>query len=236
MNNAGEIMKEREGKSIHIGVNKSEINSRPLKYCEEDAVVLEAIAKSKGWSTVKLLGQEAKYETVVKEIRLAAEELRSGDIFWLSFSGHGCKTLDNTGNEFDGYDESLVLHDKILIDDELHHLWSLFKPGVRILIILDCCHSGGFDVPEPKTTSCPVIEASGILLASCAYSQVSREGNGNGLFTEKLLQIWNNGTFRGNYSEILEKTVTLLKPRQRPQYVKFGVDDEVFDKQEVFKI
>jgi hypothetical protein len=81
-----------------------------------------------------------------------------------------------------------------------------------------------------------VIEASGILLASCAYSQVSREGNGNGLFTEKLLQIWNNGTFRGNYSEILEKTVTLLKPRQRPQYVKFGVDDEVFDKQEVFKI
>ena len=229
-------MKEREGKSIHIGVNASEVKSKPLKYCEEDAVALEAIAKSKGWSTVKLLGQEAKYETVVGLIKSAAEDLRSGDIFGLSFSGHGCKTLDKTGNEFDGYDESLVLSDKILIDDELHHLWSLFKPGVRILMILDCCHSGGFDVEEPITPSCPVIEASGILLASCAYSQVSREGNGHGLFTEKLLQIWNNGTFRGNYSSMLEKTVILLKPRQRPQYVKFGVDDELFNKQEVFRV
>ncbi|MCT7971177.1 caspase family protein [Laspinema olomoucense] len=226
----------RLGKSLHIGVSESEINRKPLKYCEDDALAMARIAYSKGWSPTPLFGKEARYETVVRLIKEAAEELEEGDIFWLSFSGHGCKTLDKTGNEFDGYDESLVLSDRILIDDELHHLWSLFKSGVRILVILDCCHSGGFDVEEPKTTSCPVIQASGILLASCAYSQVSREGNGNGAFTEKLLQIWNTGTFRGNYSAMLEKTAILLKPRQRPQYVKFGIDDELFNKQEVFKI
>lgn len=66
-------------------------------------------------------------------------------------------------------DGNLVLSDRLLINDELHHLWSLFKRGVRILMILDCCHSGGFDVPEPKTSSCLVIIASEILLASCAY-------------------------------------------------------------------
>ncbi|MCT7965055.1 caspase family protein [Laspinema sp. D1] len=224
------------GKSIHIGVNESSINSRPLKYCEDDALAMARIAYSQGWSPTPLFGQEAKYETVKKLIKSAAEELEGGDIFWLSFSGHGCKVLDNLGNEFDGYDESLVLQDKLLIDDELHEWWSLFKPGVRILVILDCCHSGGFDVPEPKTKSCPVIEASGILLASCAYSQVSRLGNGYGAFTEKLLQIWNGGKFQGNYSSMLDAAAKKLIPRQRPQYVKFGVNDEQFNDLEVFKI
>jgi len=39
-------------------------------------------------------------------------------------------------------DETWVLYDRQLVDDELYKIWSKFKPGVRILVLSDSCHSG----------------------------------------------------------------------------------------------
>lgn len=35
-----------------------------------------------------------------------------------------------------------MLYDRELVDDELYAIWSLFRPGVRILVLSDSCHSG----------------------------------------------------------------------------------------------
>jgi hypothetical protein len=68
----------------------------------------------------------------------------SGDIFWLTYSGHGSQVPDtnNNGDEPDRQDETWVLYDRELIDDELYALWGKFKAGVHILVLSDSCHSG----------------------------------------------------------------------------------------------
>jgi metacaspase-1 len=43
---------------------------------------------------------------------------------------------------FDQYDETWVLYDRQLVDDELYALWSRFAEGVRVVMLSDSCHSG----------------------------------------------------------------------------------------------
>jgi hypothetical protein len=49
---------------------------------------------------------------------------------------------DRNGDEPDATDETWCLYDGELVDDELWLAWSQFKPGVRILVLSDSCHSG----------------------------------------------------------------------------------------------
>lgn len=225
----------RIGKSLHIGVNVSKLDSRELKYCEADALAMQAIAIEQGFGTTRtLLSKEALYERVVEEISVAAVELESEDIFWVSFAGHGVRVLDGSGDEYDGYDESWLLSDLILTDDELHHLWSQFRPGVRLLIVLDCCHSGGIDIP--LHSNFPKIAASGIMLASCSEPQYSREGDNHGFFTENLLRIWDKGKFRKSYKRLNKQINESMGERQNSQYIRFGTTDRNFTLSKPFRI
>ena len=59
------------------------------------------------------------------------------------YSGHGGQVPDKNGDETeDGYDETWVLYDRQLVDDELYALWSKFPAGVRVVVLSDSCHSG----------------------------------------------------------------------------------------------
>lgn len=76
-----------------------------------------------------------------------------GDAFFFHFSGHGGQVEDKSGDEDDGYDETILPCDYNtagqIIDDDLHTL--LVKPlveGARLTAVMDCCHSGtGMDLP-----------------------------------------------------------------------------------------
>lgn len=148
--------------SLHIGVNlvdkthywKNEFDSwdGQLLGCEADAEAMEQLAKAQGFTTKKLLTQDATRANVIQQIEQAAAELKAGDYFFLTYSGHGSQVKDISRDEFenndlskmkiDSKDETWCLYDKQLIDDELHRLWTTFKKGVRILIFSDSCHSG----------------------------------------------------------------------------------------------
>ena len=66
-----------------------------------------------------------------------------GDFFLCTYSGHGGQVRDkNHEEESDRSDETWVLYDRQLVDDELYALWATFKPGVRVVILSDSCHSG----------------------------------------------------------------------------------------------
>ena len=49
---------------------------------------------------------------------------------------------DASADEPDRTDETWVLFDRQLVDDELYEMWPQFVPGVRILVLSDSCHSG----------------------------------------------------------------------------------------------
>ena len=141
------------GMSIHVGVNATEaagISVPPLFGCENDARRMLEIARSRGFIGVgdhpddPIIKGDATLENVLGKIHIAAKELKAGDIFLFTFSGHGTRQGEEDSEETDLQDETLVLHDKLLIDNVLRRLlWPTFKPGVRVVMVSDSCHSGG---------------------------------------------------------------------------------------------
>lgn len=138
----------RKGHSLHIGLNAVDPRhyagwTGALVACEADAVDMERIAVTSGFAArVLLKTPDATRDRVIEEIRKAAAGLVKGDLFFLTYSGHGGQVPDLHHEEDDGRDETWCLFDGELLDDELHALWQGFASGVRILVLADCCHSG----------------------------------------------------------------------------------------------
>lgn len=137
------------GISLHIGLNRVD----PAKYggwngqlnaCENDARDMAEIARKTGFEDrTMLLTEDGTVENVTAELARAARILTPGDIFLLTYSGHGGQVPDKNGpdDETDRLDETLVLYDRQFIDDELYKEFGAFAEGVRISAYFDCCHS-----------------------------------------------------------------------------------------------
>ena len=156
------------GMSLHVGLNTVDPNhydgwDGALAACEFDANDMESLAQSRGFETTKLLTGEATADAVLNGIESAAGELESGDIFFITYSGHGGQVPDGDDDEIDSSDETWVAHDRQIVDDELYELWGKFKPGVRIVVLSDSCHSGsvnkGITNAEPEVVPDPVATA-----------------------------------------------------------------------------
>lgn len=133
--------------SIHLGLNAVspahyEGWSGELNACEFDAKDMAAIAKAAGMKPTVLLTRAATRRKALAAIRAAATGLKSGDLLFLTYSGHGGQVPDVTGEEGDKLDETWCLFDGQLIDDELYLELTRFRAGVRILVFSDSCHSG----------------------------------------------------------------------------------------------
>lgn len=135
------------GLSLHIGVGSVDKHhycgwSGKAPACESDAQRMQALAKAAGFSTTIMKTKDVIADHVLDKIKKASEMLQSGDIFLLTFAGHGASVPDINGDENGGEDDVWVCHDRMLIDDELYALWSRFQPKVRIVVISDSCTNG----------------------------------------------------------------------------------------------
>lgn len=72
------------------------------------------------------------------------------------------------------------------------------------------------------------ITASVILISGCQDNQESQDGQSNGLFTEKLLSVWNSGNFTGSLPQFHRAILALMPAEQTPNYFTVGVNDDVF--------
>lgn len=142
-----ELEKMPNALSLHIGLNEVD----PAHYqgwnglllaCEYDANDMTQLAKSQGFAPTRLLTKAATRKAVTNNILDAAKSLKSGDIFFLTYSGHGGQVPDQNSDEPDGLDETWCLYDSQILDDELFYAFGQFAAGVRILILSDSCHSG----------------------------------------------------------------------------------------------
>jgi metacaspase-1 len=133
--------------SLHIGLN----SVSPAHYggwtgdlaaCEFDANDMAAIARSTHIKPTVLLTRRGTRANVLAALRSAAKTLKAGDLFFLTYSGHGGQIPDVTGEEQDKKDETWCLFDGELIDDELYLELSRFAEDVRVVVLSDSCHSG----------------------------------------------------------------------------------------------
>lgn len=108
-----------------------------------------------------LTNSQATKANVKSAILGLNETLKSGDIVFIHFSGHGQLITDVDGDEGRiGYDESFIPYDaqKVyaadiytgenhIVDDELngwlHSIKKMIGVKGRLVVVLDACHSGG---------------------------------------------------------------------------------------------
>lgn len=120
---AGREVVKPVGLSLHIGMNDVDYKNKYWKRykmshlgaCHRDAQYMATIAQKQGCKlSVVLLDNEATVTSVPALIRSAAAQLQSGDLFLLTYSGHGGQEKVITGKTFDdddGLDETWCLFD-----------------------------------------------------------------------------------------------------------------------------
>jgi hypothetical protein len=136
-----------KGLALTIGLNAVDPRhyegwSGELNACEADADDIKNVARSQKFKVQTLLTKQATRSGVLGSIARATKVLKAGDIFVLTYSGHGGQVPDRNGDEPDGQDETWCLYDGELIDDEIYAALGRFARGVRVLVLSDSCHSG----------------------------------------------------------------------------------------------
>jgi hypothetical protein len=140
------------GFSLHVGLNAVDAThyegwDGTLTACEFDAADMAELARAVGYETTTLLTAAATRDAVIGAVQATASQMKAGDVFLLTYSGHGGQVPDFNGDEAlerpdDFIDETLCLFDGQLVDDELYALWAGFPADSRVLVLSDCCHSG----------------------------------------------------------------------------------------------
>jgi hypothetical protein len=197
-----------------------------------------------GYEIKILLTREATAKRILDGLRESVASLEEGDIFVFYFSGHGGQTfeLKEDGDEKDGLDETLVVYDRRIIDDELNGIWMQAREGVRLVMISDSCNSGtnymarmGMNFAAPETGEIPIdkkeraeMKAQLIHFGGCQDGSASAGYSSGGEFTASLCAAWDEGSFSGSYKDFHYEIVSLIESEQKPQYREYGpVTDEL---------
>lgn len=77
-------------------------------------------------------------------IQWLVSDAKAGDSLFFQFSGHGSQVRDTSGDEDDGYDETICPVDYntngMIVDDDLHAKMCMKIPaGCRLTAVMDCC-------------------------------------------------------------------------------------------------
>jgi metacaspase-1 len=202
----------RTGRALCIGVDTSESHDA---LAEADARALADVASRQGFqSATLLLGSTATRDAVRAQLREASSASHPGDLFMLTFSGHG------------GERGVWVLFDGSLKDAELRECLAAFRPGVRVLVISDACN-GGVPIDSPTSD----IAASVLVLAACQSHQLADAPGMPAHFTTALLR-----TPAVTYRELYEKVAAGMPDHQRPNLFWAGASDPDFESERPFSI
>jgi hypothetical protein len=80
------------------------------------------------------------------------------------------------------------------------------------------------------------IPASVLLISGCQDNQTSSDGDRNGLFTQTLLKVWNDGKFKGGYRTFAKQIVAEMPPWQTPNFFTAGTPNRRLERQHPFTV
>jgi hypothetical protein len=157
------------------------------------------------------------------------------DFVYFQYSGHGSSVADQTGDERDGRDETLIGSDfrtigagGIITDDALLSAMHDFNPATRVVCVLDACHSGtGLDLRFSWegtrsatienlgcTTKARIISLSGSLDSgtSADVYNMNRDEKYGGALTNCMLKVLHE---KGNLDSFALLAAVRLKLKER---------------------
>lgn len=239
-----------ESQALLVGVGKHAHAAFNLPGIDKDIYMIRDAAEYLGFAARNirtLQDEDATLAAFRRELqRIGKAEYGDGDRVLIYFSGHGAQVPDDGGDEADGKDEVLVLHDtrpgssglsSFLRDDEFGALLAGVK-AANVLVLVDSCHSG------TTTKSFPGIAAFGVpkFIRNSASPYVGGDVQARSLVPEprpthvllsaaadnELAQATGQGSaFTLGVSEAVKaaKEAGSLTPRQLQQAVAKHVDD-----------
>eukprot|EP00008_Paramoeba_atlantica_P003972 CAMPEP_0201492246 /NCGR_PEP_ID=MMETSP0151_2-20130828/32376_1 /ASSEMBLY_ACC=CAM_ASM_000257 /TAXON_ID=200890 /ORGANISM="Paramoeba atlantica, Strain 621/1 / CCAP 1560/9" /LENGTH=526 /DNA_ID=CAMNT_0047878961 /DNA_START=59 /DNA_END=1639 /DNA_ORIENTATION=+ len=151
------VEKVHNGKrrALLIGINYVGTKAE-LKGCINDIKKIRKYLEGHGFSEFKELSDEGTKPTVkniVEGIMWLVNDAQPGDSLFMHYSGHGGRIPDDSNDEHDGYDETMVPLDyqskgQIRDDDLFKILIAPLPKECYMTVIMDCCHSGSIlDLP-----------------------------------------------------------------------------------------
>ena len=151
-----------------------------------DVELIAATLKSQRFSIAKVTNKQATAKRIRKELTSLVRSCRAGDVVYIHFSGHGQPFEDKSGDENDGWDESIIPYDahkayskgmyegsNHILDDELY---GFFDHGTK-----DAFSPNGKKYrPRVNTNGHFVIKSSGtqgdiLILEACRSYQSNYE-------------------------------------------------------------
>lgn len=138
-------------KALLVGINK--YPNSPLRGCVNDCILIHKILEEKfGFKrkNIRLLAdEEATQKNIINGLKQLVKNVVPGDTVFFHYSGHGSQVVayDWTNNdEPDGRDEIICAIDldwnDPIRDHQMGEIFKILPLGVRVVVILDCCHSG----------------------------------------------------------------------------------------------
>jgi hypothetical protein len=222
----------RSGRALCIGVDTT---SSGEALAEADACALAEIASEQGFElSTLLLGSAATRSQVSHQLRVAAADCRPGDLFLLTFSGHGGRRhcVDDAGRG--GLRGAWVLFDGSIDDADMHAALARFRVGVRVLVISDSCNGGvpGDGHIEPLMN----VSASVLVLSACRQDKHADAPGMPGNFTSALLRAWRGGRRIADYRAFYDSIASGMPEYQQPSYYWVGTRDPRFEAQAPFTV
>lgn len=78
--------------------------------------------------------------------------------------------------------------------------------------------------------------ATVLLISGCRDDQLSLDGISNGLFTENLRAVWDDGAWEGGHAEFREAIRARMPAKQQPNYLRVGAANPEFEQQKPFTV
>jgi hypothetical protein len=235
--------------SLHLGLNFVDPNAYggwdgELRGCHLDSYNMEGLARLNGWEVDDvLLDERATALTLDAKMREYAELLDEGDRLLLTYSGHGGSVRDVSGDEADGKDETWCLWASSLLDDQIAAMLARFRPGVKIVVVSDSCHSGTVTrtrrirplakLPDPEVG---LVKASVLLLSGCSDDQLSGDLSIGGKFTVTMLKCLRDLPPKAGWRTLHHQIVQAMPRDQTPRLDLSGIIDPEFVDERPFAV
>lgn len=215
--------------------------------CELDVDNVAQILEPLGYEIQTLKTAEATKASILNALNAASRELEGGDTLVFYYAGHGGQQPDRNGDESDGHDETLIVYDGEIIDDQLNEIWCKFQPDVHIVMLSDSCNSGtNYRAMADVRTPTPIVpldkRASKAMMAQMFHMGGCRDGftsagyQSGGEFTIGLVNVWSSGQFQGTYEDLYNTIVQGITSGQRPQFNWYGNVSEEFRNAPAFRV
>lgn len=232
--------------ALHIGIDYEGSDSE-LFGCENDAHNMKKLTKDiLGYKDENIMmmtdntPNKPTHENIMKHLHLMADRTHTEKIkeLFITYSGHGAPLHDTNGDESDKKDECLIPIDYkksgYIKDDDIHTVLSKINENVKVIVLIDACHSGTMldlryvagDKFFTENAKCSV-KCDCVMISGCLDSQLSMDtynfnnsGKYSGAMSSAFLLVLERFKYNIGFWPLLKNMLKVLSSKgfkQKPQ-------------------